>query len=93
MHTSIAIMAAGFGTRMKSKKPKVLHEISGFPMLHHIIKEAQLISNDIHVILHHQADLIQKKNECSFSKYNLRFTRPQQLSRDWWCYYGCNSKV
>ncbi len=59
MNTSIAIMAAGFGTRMKSKKPKVLHEISGFSMLHHIIKEAKKISDDIHVILHHQADLIQ----------------------------------
>jgi bifunctional UDP-N-acetylglucosamine pyrophosphorylase/glucosamine-1-phosphate N-acetyltransferase len=59
MNTSIAIMAAGFGTRMKSKKPKVLHEISGFPMLHHIIKEAKKISDDIHVILHHKADLIQ----------------------------------
>ncbi len=60
MRTSIAIMAAGFGTRMKSKKPKVLHEISGFPMLYHIIKEAQNISDDIHVILHHQADLIKE---------------------------------
>jgi bifunctional UDP-N-acetylglucosamine pyrophosphorylase/glucosamine-1-phosphate N-acetyltransferase len=61
-------MAAGFGTRMKSKKPKVLHEISGFPMLHHIIKEAQLISDDIHVILHHQADLIQDKMNAHFEK-------------------------
>ena len=68
MRTSIAIMAAGFGTRMKSKKPKVLHEISGFPMLHHIIKEAQLISDDIHVILHHQADLIQDKMNAHFEK-------------------------
>ncbi len=58
MNTSIAIMAAGFGTRMKSKKPKVLHKISGFSMLHHIIKEAKKISDDIHVILHHQADLV-----------------------------------
>lgn len=41
MSVSIAIMAAGFGTRMKSKKPKVLHKISGFPMLYHIIKESQ----------------------------------------------------
>ena len=66
MNTSIAIMAAGFGTRMKSKKPKVLHEISGFPMLHHIIKEAQKISDDIHVILHHQADLIQQMMNADF---------------------------
>ena len=66
MRTSIAIMAAGFGTRMKSKKPKVLHEISGFPMLYHIIKEAQNISDDIHVILHHQADLIKKQMNLHF---------------------------
>ncbi len=66
MHTSIAIMAAGFGTRMKSKKPKVLHEISGFPMLYHIIKEAKLISDDIHVILHHQADLVQEQMNSHF---------------------------
>jgi len=59
-------MAAGFGTRMKSKKPKVLHEISGFPMLHHIIKEAGKISDDIHVILHHQADLIQQMMNVHF---------------------------
>jgi len=61
MSVSIAIMAAGFGTRMKSKKPKVLHKISGFSMLHHIIKESQKISNDIHVILYHQADLVKQE--------------------------------
>ena len=61
MNISIAIMAAGFGTRMKSKKPKVLHTISGFPMLYHIIKEAQKVSNDIHVILYHQADTVKKE--------------------------------
>ncbi|MBL0686730.1 MAG: bifunctional UDP-N-acetylglucosamine diphosphorylase/glucosamine-1-phosphate N-acetyltransferase GlmU [Sulfurospirillum sp.] len=60
MHVSIAIMAAGFGTRMKSKKPKVLHAISGFSMLYHIIKEAKKISDDIHVVLHHQSDLIKE---------------------------------
>ena len=66
MKTSVAIMAAGFGTRMKSKKPKVLHEISGFPMLHHIIKEAKKISNDIHVILHHQAEFIKEQMDAHF---------------------------
>jgi len=61
MNISIAIMAAGFGTRMKSSLPKVLHTISGFEMLYHIIKEAQKISDDVHVILYHQADLVQEK--------------------------------
>lgn len=66
MKTSVAIMAAGFGTRMKSKKPKVLHEISGFSMLYHIIKEAKKISDDIHVILHHQAELIKEQMNAHF---------------------------
>lgn len=71
MSTTIAIMAAGFGTRMKSKKPKVLHEISGFSMLYHIIKEAKKVSDDIHVVLHHQADLIKKSMSIYFK--NITF--------------------
>ena len=61
MSISIAIMAAGFGTRMKSKTPKVLHKISGYEMLYHIIKESKKISDDIIVILYHQSDLIIKE--------------------------------
>ena len=58
---SIVILAAGFGTRMKSKTPKVLHNISGFPMIYYSIKEAKKISDDIKVILYHKNELI--KNE------------------------------
>jgi len=74
MKLSIAIMAAGLGTRMKSNKPKVLHEISGFEMLYHIIKEAQKISDDVHVILYHQASLVQEKMKRYFSNihYHLQ---------------------
>ena len=67
MKLSIAIMAAGRGKRMKSTKPKVLHEISGFEMLYHIIKEAQKISDDVHVILYHQSSLVQEKMNRYFS--------------------------
>ncbi|MDD3462862.1 MAG: bifunctional UDP-N-acetylglucosamine diphosphorylase/glucosamine-1-phosphate N-acetyltransferase GlmU [Sulfurospirillaceae bacterium] len=61
MKVSVAIMAAGLGTRMKSNLPKVMHCISGFEMLYHIIKEAKKVSDDIHIILYHQADLIKDK--------------------------------
>ena len=40
------ILAAGAGTRMKSKKPKVLHELCGKPMLEHVIEQAHALQVD-----------------------------------------------
>ena len=37
---AIAIMAAGKGTRLKSKHPKVLHEVGGKPILAYVIATA-----------------------------------------------------
>ncbi|MBT5037599.1 MAG: bifunctional UDP-N-acetylglucosamine diphosphorylase/glucosamine-1-phosphate N-acetyltransferase GlmU [Rhodospirillaceae bacterium] len=39
--TAIVILAAGKGTRMKSRQPKVLHAIAGQPMLHHVLATAR----------------------------------------------------
>jgi len=64
---SIIILAAGAGTRMKSSLPKVLHKISGKEMLYYSIKEAQKLSDDIHVVLYHQAQLVQERMEKYFS--------------------------
>ena len=63
---SIVILAAGFGTRMKSKIPKVLHNISGFPMIYHSIKEAKKISDDIKVVLYHKNEIVKKEIERYF---------------------------
>ena len=63
MSISVVILAAGQGTRMKSTTPKVLHEISGKPMLFHAIDAAQKISDDITIVLYHQAERIQKQIE------------------------------
>ncbi len=35
------ILAAGAGTRMKSSKPKVLHEVCGKPMVKHVIEQVR----------------------------------------------------
>ncbi|AXH16119.1 UDP-N-acetylglucosamine diphosphorylase/glucosamine-1-phosphate N-acetyltransferase [Malaciobacter mytili LMG 24559] len=63
---SIVILAAGAGTRMKSEKPKVLHNISGKPMLYYSIKEALKLSDDITVVLYHQASRVQAQMEKYF---------------------------
>jgi bifunctional UDP-N-acetylglucosamine pyrophosphorylase/glucosamine-1-phosphate N-acetyltransferase len=36
MNLSVIILAAGAGTRMRSLKPKVLHELAGLPMVEHV---------------------------------------------------------
>lgn len=36
-HTTVLILAAGAGTRMKSSMPKVLHKVAGVSMIEHII--------------------------------------------------------
>jgi bifunctional UDP-N-acetylglucosamine pyrophosphorylase / glucosamine-1-phosphate N-acetyltransferase len=41
--TTILILAAGKGTRMKSALPKVLHEAAGMPLLGHVIEASKSI--------------------------------------------------
>src|SRR6202158_2157497 len=59
---AIAIMAAGKGTRLKSKYPKVLHEIGGKTILAHVIATAQKVvpARDIFVIIGHEADRVRE---------------------------------
>jgi bifunctional UDP-N-acetylglucosamine pyrophosphorylase/glucosamine-1-phosphate N-acetyltransferase len=37
------VLAAGLGTRMKSSKPKVLHELCGRPILAYVLDAAQKV--------------------------------------------------
>ena len=41
MSTSIIILAAGKGTRLKSNKPKVFHEVGNLPIIFHVIETAK----------------------------------------------------
>ncbi len=42
--TTVIILAAGQGTRMKSRRAKVLHELCGVPMLGHVLRSAKALS-------------------------------------------------
>ena len=46
---SFLILAAGKGTRMKSRKPKVLHDVAGEPIISHIINTIISIKKNIYV--------------------------------------------
>jgi len=68
---SIVILAAGKGSRMKSSKAKVLHNISGKPMLYHIIKSSLEISDDITVVIAHQKELVKEQISSYFKNINF----------------------
>jgi len=68
---SIVILAAGKGSRMKSNTAKVLHTISGKPMLYHIIKESKKLSDDIMVVVAHQKDAVIETIEKYFDDINF----------------------
>src|ERR1700733_9983056 len=62
---AMAIMAAGKGTRLKSRIPKVLHEAGGKPLLEHVIRAALRIAvaKDVYVIIGHEADRVRAAME------------------------------
>jgi bifunctional UDP-N-acetylglucosamine pyrophosphorylase / glucosamine-1-phosphate N-acetyltransferase len=56
------ILAAGQGTRMRSKLPKVLHKIADRALLHHVYDtSAQLTNNEIFVIYGHGGELVKNQ--------------------------------
>lgn len=63
---SIVILAAGKGSRMKSNKAKVLHNVCGKPMLYHIIKASKNISDDVSIVISHQKEAVQAQMEHYF---------------------------
>jgi bifunctional UDP-N-acetylglucosamine pyrophosphorylase/glucosamine-1-phosphate N-acetyltransferase len=54
----ILILAAGKGTRMKSAKAKVLHSVGGAPLIGHVLRATQPISENVLVVVGHQADRV-----------------------------------
>ncbi|MEO7029826.1 MAG: bifunctional UDP-N-acetylglucosamine diphosphorylase/glucosamine-1-phosphate N-acetyltransferase GlmU [Acidobacteriaceae bacterium] len=58
----MVIMAAGKGTRLKSRRPKVLHKIGGKALLLHVIAAAKTIAppDRIYCVVGHEADRVRE---------------------------------
>jgi len=58
---AVIILAAGLGTRMKSSKAKVLHEILGKPMVMYVVEVAKKIAGDnVVLVIGYQAEKVRK---------------------------------
>jgi bifunctional UDP-N-acetylglucosamine pyrophosphorylase/glucosamine-1-phosphate N-acetyltransferase len=71
------VLAAGLGTRMKSSRPKVLHEILGRPMSAYLIDTLKGVGvTDIVMVVGYHADRVQEV----YKDYGVRFVvqEPQQ---------------
>jgi bifunctional UDP-N-acetylglucosamine pyrophosphorylase/glucosamine-1-phosphate N-acetyltransferase len=77
MRTSVAVLAAGLGTRMRSKQAKVLHRAGGMALVECVVEAAKELAHpeDIVCVTGHQADQV----EALLARRGLRFARqPQQ---------------
>src|SRR5262245_19835271 len=55
----VVVLAAGQGTRMKSRLPKVLHPVAGKPMLGHVLDTARALNAAAcHVVHGHGAEAV-----------------------------------
>ncbi len=56
----VVIMAAGKGTRLRSRRPKVLHEVGGRALLLHVIAAAETVSSpaDIYCVIGHESERV-----------------------------------
>lgn len=54
------VLAAGKGTRMKSQRPKVVHDVLYKPMINHVVDELKLMGVDeTIVVVGHEAQQVE----------------------------------
>ena len=57
---AVVVLAAGQGTRMKSRIPKVLHPLAGIPLIGHVLATAEALDPEaLVVVTKHEADEIE----------------------------------
>lgn len=73
------ILAAGEGTRMKSAKPKVLHEVAGLPLVGHVVRAAEQAGGDaLAIVVGHGGEAVQKA-AAKFAPTAEFFTQEKRL--------------
>lgn len=56
---AVVVLAAGQGTRMRSARPKVLHEIAGLPMVAHVLIAARALEPEVlAVVVRHDREAV-----------------------------------
>ena len=78
--TRVVLLAAGHGKRMKSTKPKVLHEVLGLPILGRILRAVdQLSVEHVYIIIGHEAEQVRAYVEANAPQtpFSLHLQSPQ----------------
>ncbi len=68
------ILAAGKGTRMKSDKTKVLHQIAGKEMVKHVIETVEDLNSKIVSVIGYQSEKVKD----NLNDYNLDFVKQEK---------------
>jgi len=71
---NIVILAAGLGTRMRSNRAKVLHNLDGRPLINHVCETAlSMEPKMIYVVVGHQAEKVETAVLNEFQADRVRF--------------------
>ena len=74
---AVVILAAGLGTRMKSNKAKVLHEICDKPMINYVAEAARKIAGDnVVLVVGNQADKV-RRTVLKLGTFNFAYQKEQ----------------
>jgi len=76
MNTTVVILAAGLGTRMRSKRAKVLHRAGGLSLVENVVQAARSVAPAEHIVVvtGHQADAVEEL----LKPLGVRFARQVQ---------------
>ena len=76
----ILILAAGLGTRMRSGKAKVLHQLDGRPLIAHVCETGLTFDPEsIFVVVGHQADKVEDSVRTEFNDPRIKFVRQEKM--------------